>query len=130
MNVGKERGVKLTVQPAVDPAQLHQPRISLLRKILELVLDRGKLEPGVLRALLQFLGFLDPELLLLGKALLQLGVAALRLLELGLQPEYLVLLFLEIGLVLNSASNLAILQFGCVNIPGLACEVDADIREK
>ena len=94
------------------------------------MLDRGELELGVLRALLQLPGFLDPELLLLGKALLQLGVAALRLLKLRLQPGYLVPLFLEVGLVLNGTSNLAILQFGCAKIPVLACEADAEIGEK
>ena len=93
------------------------------------MLDRGKLELGVVGSLLQFSGLLDPEPLFLGKTLLQLDVAALRLLELGLQPEHLVLLFLEIGLVRNRVSNLAILQFGYAKIPELAYKVDISARE-
>ena len=94
------------------------------------MLDRGKLELGVVGSLLQFPGLLDPEPIFLNKALLQLGVAALRLLELGLQPEHLVPLFLEIGLVRNRASDLAILQFGCAEIPELLYKGDISAREK
>ena len=56
------------------------------------------------------------ELLFLGNALLQLGVPALRLLELGLQPEHLGLFFLQLGLMRDCTRNLAILQFGCAEI--------------
>ena len=94
------------------------------------MLDRGELKLGALRALLQFLGLLDSELLLLGKALLQFGVATLRLLELGLQPEHLIPLLLEVRLMLNCTSKLAVFHFGCADIPGLAFEVDANMRIK
>ena len=88
------------------------------------MLDRGKLELGVLSGLLQFPGLFHPELLFLGSALREFRVAALRLLELGPQPGHLVLFFLELGLVRDCARNLAILQFGCVEIAESAYKVE------
>ena len=93
------------------------------------MLDRGKLELGVLSGLLQFPGLFHLELLFLGSALLKFRVAALRLLELGLQPGHLGLFFLELGLVRDRARNLAILQFGCAEIAESACKIDTNTRE-
>ena len=48
----------------------------------------------------------------LGRALLELGIAALRLLEFGLQPRHLIPLFLQLGLV----RKLALLLCGCAKV--------------
>ena len=93
------------------------------------MLNRCKLELGVVSGLLQFPGLFYPELLFLGSALLKLSIAALRLFELGLQPGHLVLFFLELGLVRDRACNLAILQFGCAEIAESAYKVDTNTRE-
>ena len=93
------------------------------------MLDRGKLELGVVSRLLQFLGLFYPESLFVGSALLKLSITTLRLFKLDLQPGHLVLFFLELGLVRNRARNLAILQFGCAEMAELAYKVDTSIRE-
>ena len=56
------------------------------------------------------------ELLFLSSALIELGTAVLRLLEFGLQPRHLILLFLELGLMRECTRNLAVLKFGCAKI--------------
>ena len=93
----KEKG--LTVHLAIDRGKLHQPFVGLTLEGLKFLLGRGSAELGLLKGLLEFPSLFYPELFFLGSALLKLSIAALRLFELGLQPEHLVLLFLELGLM-------------------------------
>ena len=75
-------------------------------------IDRGRSRLGLLKGFLEFPSLVYPELLLLGGALLKFGIAALRFLELGLQPGHLVPLLLELGLVRFRAGFL----LGCAEI--------------
>ena len=82
----------------------------------EFALGRGGLRLGFLKRLLEFPSLLDSELLFLGSALLELGIAALYLFEFGLKPRHLILLFLELGLMRECACNPAVFKVGCPEI--------------
>ena len=106
----------LTVQLAVDGGKFRQPGRNLGLQSLQFALGQGSARPGLLQRLFELPSLLDSELLFLGRALLELGIAALRLSEFGLQPGHLVLLFLELGLMRDCTRNLAVLKIGCAEI--------------
>ena len=100
----------------VDGGKFRHPTRNLGLQSLQFAFGSACARPGLFQRLLEFPSLLDSELLFLGSALLELGIAALRFFEFGLQLRHLILLFLELGLMRDCTRNLAVLKFGCAKI--------------
>ena len=106
----------LTVQLTVDGGKFCHPARNLGLQGLHFAFGRACARPGLFQRLLELPSLLDSELLFLGRALLELGIAALHLFEFGLQPRHLIMLFLERGLMRDGACNLAVFKISCAKI--------------
>ena len=106
----------LTVQLAVDGGKFRHPTRNLGLQSLQFAFSRACARPGLFQRLLEFPSLLDSELVFLGSALLEFGIAAPYLFKFGLQPRHLILLFLELGLMRECTCNLAVFKIGCPEI--------------
>ena len=77
----------LTVQLTVDGGKFRHPARNISLQGLHFAFGQARARPGLFQSLLEFPSLVDSELLFLGGALFELGVAALQLFEFGFQPR-------------------------------------------